>query len=411
MAISTSNVALTSIAGAVGGVPSALAPTPYPEWLDRVKNRNTPLVQLITKAGPPDQQAARAAGLSWGYSSERILYDQLNASYTSGGVTLTVDNNTRFQIGDIVKVEDELFLVTAYVSTTGLTVVGAQGGTSAANHSDNVGVMILGNAFTQNQTTTIVPIAQGEVLSNPWQQWEYKMVSSHQSEIFESFETAKKGSRLNYFMKKLMNVEAPVQLERALIHNLSQVQTNSVPGIFGGINQPAFTNNRVSVSGALTMTALLNALETTWLAAKDGYDVDIMGHPRMMRRLSSYFANTREASANEDTITMHFQKFVAPLGGTLRLISNPNWVRPGTVDGTPEKELNSIMVANFADFKLRPASKDSVWQVEYREEKYNDAWQRTGFMRGIYSLEAQNIFTRTYMYGFSTTDSDYPGMI
>jgi hypothetical protein len=271
--------------------------------------------------------------------------------------------------------------------------------------------MILANAFTQNQTTTIVPIAQGEVLSNPWQQIEYKLVSSKQSEIFESFETAGKGSRLNYFMKKLLNIEAPKQLERALINNLSQVQTASVPGLFGGINQPAFTQNRVSVSGALTMTALLNAIEATWLQANDSPDVAVMGHPRMMRRLSSYFANTRQATANETKITMHFQEFGLPLGGTLKLISNPNWVRPGTVDGTPEKELNSIMIANFSDFVLRPASKDSVWQVEYREEKYNDAWQRTGFLRGLYSLEAQNIFTRTYMYGFSVTDSDYPGMI
>jgi hypothetical protein len=411
MAVSTSNVALTSIAGATGGVPTALAPTPYPEWLDRVKNANTPLLQMITKGGPPSQQAARAAGLSWGWSSERILYDQLNASYTAAGVTLTVDNNTRFQVGDIIKVEDELFLVTAYVSTTGLTVVGGQGGTTPANHSDNVGVMILANAFTQNQTTTLVPIAQGEVLSNPWQQIEYYISSSHQSEIFESFETAGKGSRLNYFMKKLLNIEAPKQLERALIHNLSQVQTASVPGIFGGINQPAFTQNRTSVSGALTMTGLLNAIETTWMASNDAPDVDVMGHPRMMRRLSSYFSNTRQADATDDTIRIHFQKFILPLGGTIRFISNPNWVRPGTVDGTPEKELNSVMIANFKDFVLRPASKDSVWNIEYREEKYNDAWQRRGYLRGLYSLEAQNIFTRTYLYGFSTTDSDYPGMI
>lgn len=108
---------------------------------------------------------------------------------------------------------------------------------------------------------------------------------------------------------------------------------------------------------------------------------------------------------------MHFQEFVSPLGGTIRLISNPNWVRPGTVDGTPEKELNSIMIANFKDFVLRPASSQSTWKIMYRDEVYNDAWQRVAFLRGLYSLEARNIFTRTYLYGFSTTDSDYPGMI
>lgn len=411
MAVSTSNVALTSLAGVAGGTPSALAPTPYPQWLDRVKNADTPLLQLITKAGPPEDPRAHATGLTWGWSSDRILYDQLAASYTAGGTTLTVDNNTRFQIGDLIKVEDELFLVTAYVSTTGLTVAYAQGGTSNANHADNSGVMILGNAFTQNQNTTIVPIAQGEVLRNPWQQMEYKLPASHQAEIFDSFETRGKGSKLNYFMKKLLNVEGPKQLERNLIHSLMQDQTASVPGVMGGILQPAFTQNRISVSGALTMTHILNGLEATWLQSNDDPDYVIMGHPRMMRRISSYFANTRQASANDTKITMHFQEFVSPLGGTIRLISNPNWVRPGTVDGTPEKELNSIMIANFKDFVLRPASSQSTWKIMYRDEVYNDAWQRVAFLRGLYSLEARNIFTRTYLYGFSTTDSDYPGMI
>ena len=408
MALTGSVGSLTSLAGVASGVPSALVPTPVPDWLDRVKNMNTPLLQLITKASPVDR---KHNVLTWGWSSERVLYDQLAGAYTSGGTTLTVDNQSRFQLGDTLMIQDEEFYVTAYASTNQLTVVGAQSGTSAANHADNVGIQILQNAFVQNQTTTTVPIAQGEILTNEWQQMEYMLPASHQRQIFDSFETMGKGPALKYFAKKLMNIEAPKQLERALIRGLKQAQTATVPGLMGGINQPAYTSNRVSVSGVLTSTALMNALEATWLASNDSPDMDIMGHPRMMRRISSWFSGTRvTGNASEDTIRLHFEKIITPWG-TLRLISNPNWMQGGTVDGTPEKELNAIMIANFKDFELVPASSDSTWSLGFRPELYNNAWQETAFLRGLYSLRAKNIFTRTYLYGYSVDDTLYPGMI
>ena len=107
---------------------------------------------------------------------------------------------------------------------------------------------------------------------------------------------------------------------------------------------------------------------------------------------------------------LHFQKFITPWG-TVKFIPNPNWVTSQVLDGTPEKELNSIMIANFKDFELTPASSDSVWTVNYRDVPYNDGWYKVSFLRGLYSLKAHNIFRRTYISGFSTTDSDYPGMI
>ena len=67
----------------------------------------------------------------------------LGSSYTSGGVSLslTSGHGARFpSSGDFwVRVEDEIFKVTAR-STDTLTVVGAQDGTSASNHSGGVDV-------------------------------------------------------------------------------------------------------------------------------------------------------------------------------------------------------------------------------------------------------------------------------
>ena len=407
MAGTTSVGANTTLSGVAGGIPAALVPTPIPTWLDDVAKRDTPLLASITKAGPSGQNSTT---LVWGWSSLRPLNDQLAAAYTSGGSTLTVDNQAYFQINDVIQIESEKFLVTAYVSTNQLTVTGAFEGTSAANHADNAGIMILGPAFRENQDTTLVPITQGEKESNYYQQFEHKLSASHQRQNIDSFETMGRGKALQYYTDKLLKKEGPILQERTLIHGLRQAASSTVPATMGGVRQPAFTINRDTVTGALTPTMLLDSIYDTWQASQDDVDMEIMCHPNMARRISSWFSGMRMADANEDTVTLHFTKFKTPFG-TLTLKPNRHWVKPGTVDGTPTVELDEILIANFADFKLVPFSSDSVWNLSFRKPPYTDGWYDIAFVRGLYSLKADNPFTRTLISGFSTAAADYPGSI
>lgn len=407
MALTGSVGALTSLSGVSSGIPSTLVPTAVPDWLDRVKNAKTPLLNAITKASPED--GFKMPKLTWGFSSNRVMYDQLNGAYSTTGTTLTVDNQSRFQVGDFIQIESEIFRVTAYVSTTQLTVQFAQGGTTNANHADNCGIQILGPGFIQNQDTTLVPIAQGEILTNEWQQFEFKLSASKQRQIFDSFENRGKGDALTYYTKKLMNVEAPMLLERSLIHGLSQAQSATVAGAMGGVLQPAYTSNRVSVSGALTMKSVSDALESAQLVSEENVDLMVFGHPKGIRRLSSLFSGMRMATATEDTVRLHYTSFITDYG-KLTFVPVPQWTMPGTVDGSPEVEMNSLLICNPKDFELVPAP-DAAWTLDYVDVPYNTAWQKISYLRGIYSLRAKNIYTRTYLYGYSTTDTDYPSLV
>jgi len=407
MAATTSVGANTTLSGVASGVPSALVQQSIPTWLDDVQRRDTPLLNAIKKGGPVNQNSTT---LSWGWASLRPLNDQLAAAYTSGGTTLTVDNQARFQVNDVIQIENEKFHVTAYVSTNQLTVVGAWEGTSAANHADNAGIMILGPCFRENQDTTLVPITQGEVETNYYQQFEFKLQASHQRQNIDSFETMGRGKALAYYTNKLLKKEGPVLMERTLIHGLRQAQSATVAGTMGGVNQPAFTANRVTTSGALTPTALLDAIYTAWEASEEAADMTMMLHPKMARRVSSWFSGMRTAEATEDTVRMHFTRFITPYG-TLTMMPNRHWVKPGTVDGTPTVELDSILIADFKDFELIPFSSDSTWNISFRRPPYTDFWGDLGFMRGLYSLRAANPYTRTYISGFSTTASDYPNAV
>ncbi len=407
MAGTTSVGANTTLSGVASGIPSALVPTAIPTWLDDVQRRDTPLVNAITKGGASNQNSVI---LTWGWSSLRPLNDQLNGAYTSGGVTLTVDNQSYFQVNDVIQIESEKFLVTAYVGSTQLTVVGAFEGTSAANHADNAGIMILGPAFRENQDTTLVPITQGELETNRYQQFEFKLQASAQRQHIDSFETMSRGKALEYYTRKLLNKEGPILMERTLINGLRQAASATVPATMGGVRQPAFTTNRVTTSGALTPTALLDAIYTTWEASQEDIGMQMMMHPKMARRVSSWFSGMRTTDADETSITTHYSEFKTPYG-TLTMIPNRHWVKPQVVDGTPTTELDEILVGNFKDFVLTPFASDMTWNLGFRKPPYTDGWYDIAFVRGAYSLKADNPYTRTLISGFSTTASDYPGSI
>lgn len=408
MAGTASRAMLNTVGSTAGSMPSDLKPKPVPDWLDRVKNADTPLLQLITKASPPDRMHNV---LTWGWSSNRETYDQLAEALDAVETAVDVDNGSRFQVDDLIQVEDELMIVTAIATNTLTVIRGAQGST-AATHTDDFGVSILGPATLQGADTNRTPIVQGEVLTNNWRQFEYMLDSAHAREIFDSFETRGKGSALKYFMKKLMEIEAPVLLEKTLISpaTLSYADDGTEAGGFAGILNSSFTSNVDTISGALTMNDVMDAIEDTWLASHGGVDLDIMGHPRMMRRLSSMFAGMRRADATDDTVRLHFEKFITPFG-PMRLISNPNWFKPAATAGAVKEELNQIIIANFKDFELVPASADSVWHAGFREEPVTDGWYKEAFLRGMYSLRAKNIFKRTIIKGYSTDDSLYPGLV
>lgn len=401
-----SNAALTTIGGVAGGVPSGLYPTPVPQWLDNVKNRKTPLLQMITKGSAPESTHNL---LTWGYSSPRETFDTLAEPLDNSETGVDVDHAEYYQVGDVIQVESELMLVTAIASPT-LTVIRGFAGTSAATHTDDYGISILGPAYRQNQDTSRTPIAQGQKLTNNWQQFEFMLDASHFRQIFPTFENLGKGDALRFLMKRLMSVEAPHLLEKTLINGVANDEDSTEPSTMNGILTSTYTSNVSTVSGALTAKTLMDKLEQTFLASQDGVDLTLMSHPRMIRRISSFFAGMRRLDATEDTVRLYIEKIITPFG-TLNLVSNPNWLKPGAAAATPSQELDKLIVFNPKDVELIPASKDSVWHASYKGEPYTTSWQEVAYLRGAYSIKMGNPFTRTIISGYSTTDSDYPGMI
>ena len=68
--------------------------------------------------------------------------DNLGASLTSGGTTVTVANSNLYQVGWVISVDEEAMLVTALPSGTTLTVVRGYKGTAAAAHSSAANILL-----------------------------------------------------------------------------------------------------------------------------------------------------------------------------------------------------------------------------------------------------------------------------
>lgn len=72
--------------------------------------------------------------------------DRITAAYTSADTSLTVADTTLYDVGDVVLIESERFIVSAIANATTLTVAGAQEGTTQANHANNTALTIITNA-------------------------------------------------------------------------------------------------------------------------------------------------------------------------------------------------------------------------------------------------------------------------
>lgn len=72
----------------------------------------------------------------------------LGAAYTSAGGTLTVADTTGLDVGDVLEVDSERFIVTTVNNATTLTITGAYEGTTQANHANAATVTIITNART-----------------------------------------------------------------------------------------------------------------------------------------------------------------------------------------------------------------------------------------------------------------------
>lgn len=164
--------------------------------------------------------------------------------------SLTVGNAYGYQVGDLIKIDDEILRVTALADATTLTVVRSYGAGAAAAHSSKVAYN-LGSAAAENATAPAGISLDGDKLYNYVQTFD-RAVDMSNDEIAQM--SAEMGNPFNaqlervtlYFWKLL--AQAVFKGERI------EDSTNKIHSM-GGIDY-FMTTNPTSAGGALTQALI-----------------------------------------------------------------------------------------------------------------------------------------------------------
>lgn len=200
--------------------------------------------------------------LEWGDRRRAPSADQLNEALDDSETGVDVDNGARFQVGNLIKVDDEVMWVSA-ISTNTLTVTRAWGST-AATHADNATVRIIGVAMPENFATPAAPIATGEFFYNYFQLFDSGIQISNRANANGEANYLIRRKEYNQRVEEKF-IEKAEQLEYTLIHGTRVDATSTTPSSMGGI--PAFITTQVTDLGdaALTKQTLRALWQSTFL--------------------------------------------------------------------------------------------------------------------------------------------------
>lgn len=404
MAATVSNVALNQYDTGVSGgtTPANLFIRDVPDWTKVLKRTDTPLLKLIggLTGSAPSVPMNKA---EWGWGSPDPMEDTIAEDLDNSETAVDVTNYSYWQVGDIFRIGEEDFLVTAKPGTPTLTVA-TRGfrGTSATTHTTGDTMHKIGIAIAENADDPLSPITQGEVDYNYHEIVIFNWQMSERAKVTPTYESRNfAGDRFKQELRKKMDVTAPIYLERMLIDGLRAQGTSSSPSTMGGLRQSSYitTRNQVAGTGPLTELAFMDT-------AQDLYDLvglDKMAHTVMLgslakRIVNSWYNDSRRTSGTDTKIGVKFDTIQTDFGD-FRFVINYQLDQLGRSD--------HIYFLNPDEIKMRPYASSTGWKTGALATQ---GWYDRGFLRADVTTIWQNPDARAELYGFSTNESDYAAL-
>ena len=409
MTQTVANAAAVSVANVTGGIPTDLFRRDVSSWMKKTRRTDTPFLMMISKGEPFSDPYIKT---EWGMSHPFPMEDTITTAIGDTGATTNIEfaNPAYFQIGDVIQIDNEQMRLTARGSGNTFDVTRAFAGTTGATHVDNAVVIIISPAMNENDDTPLSPHKQGDLEYNIAQQIELSNQISHRGKIIKSYESlAFGGDRFKKMASDLLNERAPLGMERILMFGQRYAgdYATDKPGTMGGITYSSYTANRnVSLSGPLTEQTLMDNMQTVYNAVgQEKMGKTLVAHPTVIRIISGWYKSIRRITADAKKLSIHVAE-IDTMFGTIKLVPHYNWRKPS---GTAHGPHPGLMLANFKDFNLRPLHSSTRWQLDYVAQPYTNGWYEKCFVRGDYTLTAEEPYSRLYLEGFSVDLGDYPG--
>jgi len=241
----------------------------------------------------------------WVEDRRKPLADSLAADVTNTATTVTVNDGSKFRVRDLLRVGDEVMLVTSRSGAT-LTVTRGFGQTTAAAHSEGDAVEIIGNANPEG-ASAIEANATAKVRK-------YNMTQIFQTKVEVSGTRASVaqpgGDEFTYQLLKQFR-EHLVEIERALVSGTRNDGTSGTPRTMAGLVEMIGTH-RQNRNGTLTQDAFISFLREIF---DDGGNPSlILASPLAMQAINYWGKGQVIARADDEMFGLAYAQYLCEFG-------------------------------------------------------------------------------------------------
>ena len=392
MAITTTRAMLNSISSGVSGgtVPSDLVIRDVPDFIPFVRRSDTPMLSLVPRKGERDM-------LKWEFG-EGDLSPRSTTLAESGfdnsetDVTVATGTGAYFQKWDLIKIDDEIMLVTNIVNDV-LTVTRGWGSTSGASHENGATISILGPAVPEGVDAPASPTTRGEIFHTYPQIFEYTWQITHRGKVTPNYEI--KSDQFKAELKRKMK-EAAEDLDDLLLNGVKNAGDGggTNPSTMGGLRE--FTTAHVSDLNAapLELQDILEKLEEVYKeVGLADMGKTLMASMFTKRIWNSWFQPSRRSTQSD---------------AKLRLTWDAVDTDFGTIKFVPHYKManNELFIWNPADSGLFNY-KGGNWSTGLYSTQ---GWYDKGFLRGDFGAIFEGDRRRIRIHDYSTTATDYPNL-
>lgn len=381
-----------------GAIPAAMVVRDLRPAAAALEPRDTPFLSTVGFGAPVTAEKHEWARRAWTPIESAVQTQQNGNAGSDLTLVVTAGHGKYFARYMVIKLDSEIEWVTA-VSGDTLTVVRAQGGTSAAVHAVAAKVRIVGTAMPQMLDYALSPFSWGNQYFNYPQRFSGAVKGDRRYYAAEfQYETA------NNDHDTLVNNELQTQrllLEMALFYGRRQAGDPTVgaerPSLMGGLNEfigITGGGTRTTISGDLNIYTLEDALIIYDTNIGTNAPRQILMNNRTKQIINRLLNTRRQATMDSTSASLVWNKVEFTTGEYSFMVSR----------NIPDGE---IWLLNVRDLSVRPF-RSLGWHERVLPSAGEYLWTGVG---ADVTFEANAPAAMGVIDGWNTAIGNYPGLL
>jgi hypothetical protein len=234
----------------------------------------------------------------------------VNMTSVTTTTTIAVTTGTKFNIGDVIQIDDEYMWVSG-ISTNTLTVTRDFDGTQAT-HASTSTVYIRYNSRLEGAA-----VGTNNGFTEPSSGYNYSSILQKPINVSRSSALFKRYGIVNVVEREIDKAmdELMMKLNIALYHGARAVGTTSTPRSMGGLGTFITTNPSSASSAALTQKMIEDELQDCW--SYGGSPDLILCGAWARRKISSFFEGYVRTTRDETRGGIIINQITNPIGGQM----------------------------------------------------------------------------------------------